>query len=98
MDTWRTRTVFPEIVALSRSNFPTNTGMSTSSWYDAARYACAPVDDRLVATRKSFSVLIATVAGNSGERPSGYRKTFVPLNSTKSGRDHDMALSSVSAA
>ncbi len=50
-----------------------------------------------VAMRQPGSVSTRTVDAKSSGRPSGYRKTFVPLNITKSGRAHAMALSSVSA-
>ena len=50
-----------------------------------------------VATIQSLSVLMRTVAGNENGWPSGYMKTFVPLNSRNSSRAQDIALSSVSA-
>src|SRR6267378_4346635 len=43
------------------------------------------------------SVFTVTDDGKSNPLPSGYGKRFVPLKSRKSGRDHVLALSRLSA-
>ncbi len=48
-------------------------------------------------TFQSDSVRTVTREGYASDRPSGKRKTLVPLKRRKSGRAHDIALSSVSA-
>ena len=50
-----------------------------------------------VAISQPGSVFTVTVAGKFVPRPSGYGRTLVPLNRTKFGRAHAMALSSESA-
>src|ERR1019366_5730033 len=61
----------PETCALSRSNFPTKNGWSTSSWYVGALHARGPVCVMPVTTRHESSVCTVTVDGKSSGRPSG---------------------------
>ena len=84
---------------LSKSNRPTKNGMSTTSWYVGAvkLFELPGTGDIPVAISQPVGACTVTVAGKFSPRASGYRKRFVPLNSTKSGRVHDIALSSESA-